>query len=371
MTLHTLTASLIDQVASGAAVLGTGGGGDPHVGSLIAKRMILEHGEVEVMQASQLGNDDFVVPLGMIGAPSVSVERIMAESEFRSAISAIERETGKKATAIMPIEVGGGNSMLPIAAAALMRLPIVDADAMGRAFPEAQMVSFHLHGYGPGTTVLVDHHGNEVAGYPINGVWSERISRAIAIEMGGGATMIDYAYSGEIVRKCAIPGTLTLARELGAVLAGLGADGERIRDEQKVSKLCEIMDGHLLFHGKIQELQRDVVGGFTRGEAELTGVSAFLGQSLRLKFQNEMLIAHRNGELIAVTPDLICVLDLATGNPVTTESLRYGSRIAVLGAPCHPMWRSQRGLETAGPRHFGYEAKWQPVEQLVARDGKV
>lgn len=67
------------------------------------------------------------------------------------------------------------------------------------------MVTFHLAGYGPGTTVLVDHHGNEVVSRPIDGGWSERIARAVTVEMGGGATMIDYAYGGDVVRECAIP----------------------------------------------------------------------------------------------------------------------------------------------------------------------
>lgn len=46
----------------------------------------------------------------------------------------------------MPIEAGGVNSMLPIAAAARLGLPLVDCDGMGRAFPELQMVTFTIGG---------------------------------------------------------------------------------------------------------------------------------------------------------------------------------------------------------------------------------
>lgn len=364
MTLKHLTEADIDEIALGAAVLGTGGGGDPHVGSLMAKRLIRLHGPVVLRPVDDLTDDDFVVPIGGIGAPSVSVERIQAESELLAALSAIERAVGRRPTAVMPIEVGGGNSMIPIATAALAGLPVVDGDAMGRAFPEAQMVTFHLAGYGPGATVMVDHHGNEVVSRPVDGGWSERIARAVTVEMGGGATMIDYAYGGDVVRECAIPGTLTLAKRIGRILRGRDAAGRELRDDERIDALCDDLDAIRLFDGKVADLQRAVDGGFTRGAAELDGVGVDRGSAFRLDFQNEMLLARRDGVLAAVTPDLIAVLDLATGMPITTESLRYGARVAVIAIPCHEKWRTPMGLLTAGPAHFGYDVDWIPVEDI-------
>ena len=364
-----ITEADIDEIALGAAVLGTGGGGDPHVGSLIAKRLIRLHGPVPLIAVDELTDDDFVVPIGGIGAPSVSVERIQAESELLAALRAIERAVGRTATAVMPIEVGGGNSMIPIATAALAGLPMVDGDAMGRAFPEAQMVTFHLAGYGPGATVLVDHHGNEVVSRPVDGGWSERIARAVTVEMGGGATMIDYAYGGAVVRECAIPGTIGLAQRIGAILRGRDAAGRELRDDERIDALCADLAAVRLFDGKVADLQRAVDGGFTRGAAELVGVGADRGSAFRLDFQNEMLLGRRDGVLAAVTPDLIAVLDLATGMPITTESLRYGARVAVIAIPCHDKWRTPIGLQTAGPAHFGYEVEWVPVEDIAQGSG--
>ena len=68
---------------------------------------------------------------------------------------------------------------------------------------------------------------------------------------------------------------------------------------------------------------------------------------------------------MASTPDLICVLDAETGEPVTTESMRYGFRVAVLGVPCHPRWRTPGGLGLVGPRYFGYDLDYVPVERLA------
>jgi hypothetical protein len=49
------------------------------------------------------------------------------------------------------------------------------------------------------------------------------------------------------------------------------------------------------------------------------------------------------------------VLDTDTGEPVTTEALRYGHRVSVVSAPCDERWHSPAGIELVGPRYFGYE----------------
>ena len=45
----TITADLVPDLARGAAVLGTGGGGDPYVGALLAAQALAEYGPVEVV----------------------------------------------------------------------------------------------------------------------------------------------------------------------------------------------------------------------------------------------------------------------------------------------------------------------------------
>jgi DUF917 family protein len=83
--------------------------------------------------------------------------------------------------------------------------------------------------------------------------------------------------------------------------------------------------------------------------------------SFSLSLQNPHLFALRAGGVVASVPDLICVLDSETGEPVTTEMLRYGLRVTVLGAPCDPRWQSPEGLALAGPRYFGYDHDYVPI----------
>ena len=55
------------------------------------------------------------------------------------------------------------------------------------------------------------------------------------------------------------------------------------------------------------------------------------------------------------------MLDTETGEPITTETLRYGQRVTVLGAPCDERWRTPEGLALVGPRYFGYDHEYEPI----------
>src|SRR5437762_1765820 len=131
----------LDLIALGAPVLGTGGGGDPYIGHLIARQAIAKFGGVRMIPTVEIPNDALVIGSAMMGAPTVAVEKIPSGEEALLAFRALEEFVGDRAYATYSIEAGGLNSMIPIATAARRRIPLIDADCMGRAFPELQMVS--------------------------------------------------------------------------------------------------------------------------------------------------------------------------------------------------------------------------------------
>ena len=57
------------------------------------------------------------------------------------------------------------------------------------------------------------------------------------------------------------------------------------------------------------------------------------------------------------------MLDAETGGPITTEELRYGFRVIVAAAPCDGAGGRGRGLELVGPRYFGYDVDYVPIEE--------
>ena len=111
------------------------------------------------------------------------------------------------------------------------------------------------------------------------------------------------------------------------------------------------------------ELTRQDLLDLARGEARIEGAGEESGSTLELRFQNEHLVALRDGEIVVSVPDLIIVLDAETGAPITTEELRYGFRVTVIATPCDARWRTPAGLELAGPRYFGYDVDYVTVEE--------
>ena len=142
--------------------------------------------------------------------------------------------------------------------------------------------------------------------------------------------------------------------------------GRRIRISREthadpIEAVGSRLGGKAIFRGKVVDVDRRTEAGFAKGRAQLDGVDSYVGSRLELNFQNENLVALLDGFVVASVPDLIMVLDSETGEPVTTEEVRYGFRVAVVAAPCEPRWRTPEGLKLVGPRYFGYDFDYVPL----------
>ena len=144
------------DMALGCTVMAGGGGGDPRIGQLMAEEAIGKVGAVEVLPFSALSDEDLIMPCGMIGAPTVMVEKFPNGAEGRVIRDAYEDYFRRPVKAVMPFEMGGINGILPVAWAAYAGLPLLDGDFMGRAFPELQMLTPHLFGMSGSPAVITD-----------------------------------------------------------------------------------------------------------------------------------------------------------------------------------------------------------------------
>ncbi|MFG1945292.1 DUF917 domain-containing protein [Nonomuraea sp. NPDC048826] len=346
----------IPALARGCAVLGTGGGGDVRTGSLAAVRAIREYGPVPLVRLADLPPDALVVPLSGIGAPTVSHEMIHSEDEPKRVAEEVERLFGRPPAAVMSSEIGGSNGVAPVAWAAQLGLPLLDADGMGRAFPEVQMVSMYVAGLPADLVIMSDVAGNVVTIRPVDGLWSERLARAVCVAAGSSALMADYVLTAERAAGAVIEGTVTRALEIGRAT-------ENAADP--LAALTTELGAARLITGKLTDVERRTAGGFVRGTATIEGTGDDRGRRLVLELQNENLVAVEDNQVRAMVPDLITVVDTETAAAVQTEGLRYGQRVTVLAWPCDPLWRTGKGLDTAGPRAFGYDLDYVSVEELT------
>jgi DUF917 family protein len=351
----------LDDLALGAAILGTGGGGDPYVGKLLARHAIRAHGPVTVLEVNEVPDDVLVVPTAMMGAPTIMVEKLPRGDEVLHAFEKLGAHLGRDVVYTAPIEAGGVNSMIPLVTAARAGVPIVDADMMGRAFPELQMCLPTLYGVSASPMAIADDKGNVGILETVDNGWAERLARSLTIEMGCAALIALYAVDGRQVKETMIPGTLRLGEELGRLVRETRGDHGDV-----VQAVAGRLGGHVVFKGKIVDVARRTSGGFAHAETRIAGTDEYVDSTALLRSQNEFLVAERDGEVIASTPDLIIALDTETGEPVTTEGMRYGYRLTVLAAPGDARWRTPEGLQLVGPRYFGYDIDYQPIEERVA-----
>jgi DUF917 family protein len=347
----------LDRLATGATLLGAGGGGDPFLGRLVAETAIARRGAVELVSLQALPDDGLVVPTAVMGAPTVVAEKILNGQEGVRAVRHLEDCLGQRAVAVMALEAGGINALIALAIAAELGLRVVDADGMGRAWPELQMTTLHLHGLSATPMVVADEKGNVLTVTACDNHWAERLARSATGAMGGSAVIAAYPLSAAEARAAAVPGSLSLAARLGALLQ------DRTRPlADRLRALAAETGGRVLFHGKVVDVFRRTADGLARGTVTLLGQDGDAGHEFRIEFQNEYLLALRDGAPVAMVPDLIALLDAETLVPITTEKLGYGQRVMALGMPSASAWRSSKGLETVGPRVFGYAYDFVPVE---------
>jgi hypothetical protein len=345
----------LPALARGCSVLGAGGGGDTQTGVLAVQQAIAQHGPVRLVDLDDLPDDGLVMPCGIVGSPMVGIEKLGAVTEGEQLLTGLETITGSTVVALMPVEIGGSNGLKPIGWAARAGLPIADADGMGRAFPKVSQVTMEIAGVSPSPAVLTDERCNRVAIWAQDGEWLERMARALSIELGGRAAFTEYTMTAAQARRATARGSITLALRIGRAMAA----------DDPIRALERELKARRLLEGRIVDVERRMAGGFVRGAALIEGLHTDSGRVLRLEIQNENLVAIEGSEVRAMVPDVITVLDSHSGEAIHTERLRYGQRVTVTAFPCDPIWRTTRGLALAGPRAFGYEFDYVPLEQLA------
>jgi hypothetical protein len=354
-----LDPATVMSLSKGCLVLGGGGGGDATLAALATRIELERTGRtVELVDIDDLSGDALIMPgFALIGAPTIMLEKLWNGDEGFRLREAVETLTGGEVVAVMSAEIGGLNGVLPVFWAARLGLPVVDGDAIGRAFPMVHQTKMHILGITGAPCVLTDERSNTLTVDAATNEWMEELVRQAAQALGGSCAGALYPMTVAVARKAIIRGSVSRAIRIGRVLDEA--------HEDPVGSLCRELGGVELISGKVVDVERRTGGGFVRGSALVARDGPGREQLLRIEFQNENLAALAEGRVVASVPDVIAALDAHSGLPIQTERLRYGQRVRVIAFPSDPIWRSARGLEIAGPAAFGYEFPYVPVEDLV------
>jgi len=361
----------ISDLCVGATVLGTGGGGSPELGLSILNRLLEMGKEIRLISVEEVPDDAIVVHPAMVGsiAPSQGrrgdeeyIDKIFSEEgPLLTGLKALEEILSRRVFATVPVELGGYNTPVAAILAALADLPFVDGDTIGRAKPELMMQTYTIHNVPITPMVLTDMQGNSalvrnVASF----IDAERIARALAV-VGGGTIAVRCPVSGEVLKRTIIPGGVTKAIEIGKALREAEADRK-----DPVSAVIHASGGKEFFQGEVDKFEWEDRDGFLWGTITIRGEGRYGGHEVKIWLKNENLLSWLDGTPYVLTPDLICILDAATGRPITNSNMREGRRIVVFGIPADPFWRTEEAIDLVSPKHFGFDISYTPMEKVIA-----
>ncbi|WP_158891116.1 DUF917 domain-containing protein [Amycolatopsis anabasis] len=332
----------------GVTLLGSGGGGDTTAAAALLRARLRAGRRPEVLPIGEVAPETRVVAVGIIGATAVLAEKPPGGDEFRAAVAAIQRWTGENAQALMSIEIGGLNGIMPLVAADDLGLSCVDADLSGRALPRLDQLSTAAVGRGIAPAALAGPGGQILLldrGSPAD---VERAARGFLPGMGGWAVFALAPVRAADLPACAVPGTFTGALDLGR--RALSADHDA---------LAHVTGGRVLALGRVVEVARRPGpgrhgrAGFGRGSVSV--VDHATDAVLRLEMENEYLLALRDGAVVASTPDVLAVVDRRSRAPIPCDLVRYGIEVAVLQLPAAEFWTDPRRLPVLEPRAYGID----------------
>jgi len=390
----------------GAGVLGCGGGGSPYLGSIRLKQCIQQKSIPRVVHIDSLKDDDMVYCVAFMGAPLIYTEMLPSGAELPNAlqltqcmiengfadsditdeyrkkqaeklnVDLISEEDGntvsfkvnrslgdmKPPVALMCCEVGGLNTLEPLILAAHLDIPVVDCDGMGRAFPQLQQFGPFMYGCPVYPAVITSMHGNSVCCLKTNSsVGLENFFRKHCIEMGCIAGVcISYLTKKDILNHT-VKNTISKARLIGnAVL------NARKGNVCPIQALVKETQGKLICQGKISDVRRATKDGFAQGHIIIESTDN-QQSDVHINFQNEFIICKdiTSCNIIATSPDLITLVATETGEPITTDEVKYGLRVSVIVLPSAPLMCTETALKFTGPNAFNYDTEYKPIGGFI------
>jgi len=365
----------VEDFVRGCAFLGTGGGGSPSAGLKLLTEDIEKFGEIVIQDASKVRDDAWVATPYLMGsiAPKTSevikkmqelglMKRIgLAEKMLSLAVLELEKYMGVEIEAIVAIELGGANTPGPIDVALSLGRIAVNGDYAGRAIPEVPQTTLYVYDIPPYPAVYVDEYGNKtVITRAINYQMAERLGKLVSVGAFGLVGGASFVMRGTEMKKIIIPNTLTEAYEIGRTIREAREKG----DDPAIA-VTEKMRGWLLFRGVVKKKDWEDREGYMWGTTYVDGTDEFAGHTAKVWFKNENHVMWFDDKVMATSPDIIVIIDAKTGEPITNTDVKEGMKVSVVGLKGREPFRTPKGLEILGPKHFGFNIEYIPIEKRI------
>ena len=210
--------------------------------------------------------------------------------------------------------------------------------------------------------VLVDFYGDVIYVKDVqNNGMAERLVKHVAAGSFGLVGCARLSLAGTEVKEIAVPATLSECLRIGRTIRQARETGQ----DPVQAVVDELGQAWILFRGTIVSRHWEDRQGYMWGEHVIEGGDDFAGQQLRLWFKNENHMSWLDGQPYAASPDIIELVDPQSAEPLSNTYLEEGQPVAVLGVRRRSQYDNERGLEVLGPRHWGFDVDFRPIEMLV------
>ena len=358
----------------GCTFYATGGGGLPENGIESLMSEINEKGFVQITDISEIPDDAVAVCPFLMGSIAPHDEATLKEmagfgfidgvnkekARLAKAIQELEAYTGVKTTVVVPIELAGANTSGPISAGSSLGMMAVDGDYCGRAIPEILQITPYLYDRKWLPVASVDEWDNVcIIKKATNLRVVERIGKLISAGAYGLAGQAGFIMSGKELKETVIAGTLSKSYELGKFIR----EAQEAHLDHIPQKIAEKVGGWVLAEGKRTDFEDEDRIGYYWGTTTILSDS---GDEYKIWFKNENHVCWKNGEPFVSSPDLICVVDRHTGEPIPNPKMRQAQDVAIIVLPCDERLRQDKIKKVLDPQYFGFEdISYVPVEERM------
>ncbi len=274
------------------------------------------------------------------------------------------KHLGKTFNAVIRNEAAGATlNAFQVATAA--GLPVVDACPAGRAKPEVQQSIPFINGLSVTPAALVTRWGDTIfVNKTVDDYRYEDIARSIAIASGGGVANARGVMTGADVKRATITGALS-----EAILFGRTVREATAKKQDPIAALMKAANGYALFQGTVTKAEEKGDRGFTWWDVELAGTGPYKGHTYKIWVKNENMVTYLDGKPDVVAPDLVYNLDPKTGWAINSPGLGgypLNAEVFMMGRAANsPAWRTAKGIEVIGPRHFGFDFDYRTIEDVM------
>jgi len=367
--MQTLSRRDVEDLLVGAKIMGTGGGGLVSWARPMIDEVFASGKEFRLMDPADLPDNKltFIVATLGGGVPKEVKERLanlprMREKPVFAAVRELAKYLGEEPYAILPCELGPGNTIGPMYVAAMLGKPVVDADCCGRAKPEMSQCLTNVAGIPATPLSIVSPFGDMmILKKALDNQRAEHIMRQMAVASGGTVGEARTPARGREVKKVIVPNSVSKCIKIGSAIRKARSLGEN-----PVEAFMKVADGRRIFEGGVEAFEREEREAFMWGTILIRGTGSFEGSRLKVWYKNEFLVSWRDEKPYASCPDSICILDADSGEGLTNWENDFveGRRVAVVGLKAAPPWRTEKGLTIFGPKRFGFNMEYTPIESL-------